>query len=259
MKRWIAIVGLVVLTFTSLTASVRAASDDWCQLTTSAGGYKSTRCALCSSKYGVETVSGGPYPTEAECLGKKADDETEVYCRCDSFGTAGATPVCNKSTKKAGCTASSPMHGGTTVCYGTVYDTETACKSAPAGPPPSTPAPTSEPISVSADTEKINIGTLRAINPLTRSTVFSDPSSRNPGNFVSRLVKNIVFPSAGLLLFLYLVWGGFQIVQGGSLGKDNLVDAGKQRATAAVIGFLVLFGSYWLWSLVELALGLGAA
>ncbi len=105
--------------------------------------------------------------------------------------------------------------------------------------------------------EKLSQTSLDEINPLTQSKVLSEANTRTPGALVSRLVRNIVFPIAGLLLFLMITWSGFQIVQGGMMGDDNAVSSGKGRLTATIVGFLLLFGSYWLWSLVEAALGLG--
>ena len=123
------------------------------------------------------------------------------------------------------------------------------------------PAPlrSSDPLSVKLKHgEKLTSDDLDTLNPLSKSeNNFKTEDGRKPGNIVSRLVRNIIFPASGLLLFLYLVWGGFQVVSGATMGNDATINAGKQRVTAAIIGFLLLFASYWLWSLVETALGLG--
>jgi len=105
--------------------------------------------------------------------------------------------------------------------------------------------------------EHLSSTQLDQLNPLMRSDDLKKPEQRTPGALVSRLVRNIIFPIAGLLLFLMITWSGFQIVQGGMMGDDNTVSSGKQRLTAAIVGFLLLFSSYWLWSLVEAAFGLG--
>jgi hypothetical protein len=62
------------------------------------------------------------------------------------------------------------------------------------------------------------------------------------------------FPIAGIILFLMIVWGGFEMVTGATNAKS--MDAGKQRITAAVIGFILLFSSYWLMQIIETVFGL---
>ncbi len=62
-----------------------------------------------------------------------------------------------------------------------------------------------------------------------------------------------VFPLAGLLLFLMLVWGGFEMLTGVASKKN--MDAGKQRVTAALIGFMLLFIAYWVAQMIEYVTG----
>ena len=69
---------------------------------------------------------------------------------------------------------------------------------------------------------------------------------------INRSLK-FIFPLAGLLLFLMLVWGGFEMLTGVASKKN--MDAGKQRVTAALIGFLLLFVAYWVAQMVEYVTG----
>ena len=112
---------------------------------------------------------------------------------------------------------------------------------------------------VDEPTEQLSHETLEKMNPLRHSlsNVFGNQSNRNPGYIISRLVKNIIFPISGLILFIQIIWAGFQVVQGGTTGNDNQVNSGKQRLISVIVGFLLLFASYWLWSLVELIFGIG--
>jgi len=73
-----------------------------------------------------------------------------------------------------------------------------------------------------------------------------------PGGIISRLLT-FIFPLAGLLLFLMISWGGFEVLMGS--GDSSKVTAGKQRVTAAIVGFLVLFSSYWMIQIVEAVFG----
>jgi len=88
------------------------------------------------------------------------------------------------------------------------------------------------------------------LNPLKN---FSDGSAglTSPGAIVSRLLQ-FAFPLAGLILFAELVWGGFEMLIGAT-GKG--IEAGKQRVTNALIGFILLFVAYWIFQIVEVIFG----
>lgn len=75
----------------------------------------------------------------------------------------------------------------------------------------------------------------------------------SPGGIVSRILL-FAFPLAGLILFAMLSWAGFEMLAGASSEKS--LDAGKQRATAAILGFLLLFVSYWIMQIVEVIFGI---
>lgn len=99
------------------------------------------------------------------------------------------------------------------------------------------------------------------LNPLRHAggeNIFEDAPSAyadqlsTPGGIVSR-VLTFAFPLAGLILFVMLVWGGFEILIQAPSKKG--IDAGKQRVTAAIIGFILLFSSYWIWQIIEVIFG----
>lgn len=80
---------------------------------------------------------------------------------------------------------------------------------------------------------------------------FADQLS-SPGGIVTRVLV-FIFPLAGLILFLMISWGGFEILTGA--GDSGKVTAGKQRITAAIVGFLILFASYWMVQIMEVVFG----
>lgn len=103
--------------------------------------------------------------------------------------------------------------------------------------------------------------TFDALNPLQIAggeTIDEDAASEfaedlsTPGGIISRLLL-FIFPIAGLILFLMISWGGFEIITGA--GDSSKVTAGKQRATAAIVGFLILFASYWMVQIMEVVFG----
>lgn len=57
------------------------------------------------------------------------------------------------------------------------------------------------------------------------------------------------FPIAGFILFVMLVWGGFEMVSGAASSKSK--DQGRQRATAAIVGFILLFSVFWIAQIIQ--------
>lgn len=97
-------------------------------------------------------------------------------------------------------------------------------------------------------TEDLTNETFDQLNPL---VLESDKAQKldTPGEIVSVFLGSYAFPIAGLILFIMLVWGGFEMLTG-AVSKKN-VDAGKQRITSALIGFLLLFTAYWFAQILE--------
>jgi hypothetical protein len=70
----------------------------------------------------------------------------------------------------------------------------------------------------------------------------------DPGKAISRALV-FAFPIAGIILFAMILWGGLEMIGGAAESKS--LEAGKQRITAAVIGFLLLFSSYWVAQIIQ--------
>lgn len=75
------------------------------------------------------------------------------------------------------------------------------------------------------------------------------------GSVVSSLI-NYLFPLAGILLLLYLIVGGFQMMF--SRGDPKAMQSAQGKITNAVVGFLIVFASYWIVQLIASILGLEA-
>lgn len=73
-----------------------------------------------------------------------------------------------------------------------------------------------------------------------------------PAGIMNRVLV-FAFPIAGLILFVMLLWGGFEMLSGAATKKS--LDAGRQRITAAVVGFLLLFVSFWIVQIIEVVFG----
>jgi len=67
-------------------------------------------------------------------------------------------------------------------------------------------------------------------------------------------VMKYLYVIAGLILLFYLIYGGFQMMTGARDEKGLM--AAKGRITNALIGFLLLFVSYWIVQIMEYVLGI---
>jgi len=75
-----------------------------------------------------------------------------------------------------------------------------------------------------------------------------------PGVLISILLKN-VYVLAGILLFVLLIFGGFSIIMGAGQGDAKKAGQGKKVATAAAVGFLIIFASYWIIQVIQVITG----
>lgn len=99
---------------------------------------------------------------------------------------------------------------------------------------------------------KVTKQTLNSLNPLMIGGSTADLAT--PGAIISRALQFFIFPIAGIILFIVLLLGGFQMLTGATNSKS--LEEGKQRITAALIGFMLLFASYWIAQLLELIFGI---
>jgi len=72
------------------------------------------------------------------------------------------------------------------------------------------------------------------------------------GTLVSTILPNILM-IAGVILFFLIIAGGFMVVS--SAGNAEKTDKGKQAITGAIIGFVIIFASYWIIQIIEIITG----
>ena len=87
------------------------------------------------------------------------------------------------------------------------------------------------------------------IDPLT------DPDNPRAGRFADlgsslSSVLPYLFIVGGIILLGMLIAGGFAIMT--ALGNEEKMQGGKTRITHALIGFLALFGVYWLAQIAQI-------
>jgi hypothetical protein len=76
---------------------------------------------------------------------------------------------------------------------------------------------------------------------------FTDPAS-----IINEAFKYL-FPLAGLILFFTLIAGGFQLLT--AAGNEETIQKAQKKITAAIIGFVILFVSFWLMKLLQFIFG----
>ena len=89
-------------------------------------------------------------------------------------------------------------------------------------------------------------------NPV--KSLFVGPEGFSINYFISQILPNI-YVIAGIILFFLLVGGGLMFIF--SAGQENPEGAakGKQAVTAALLGFLIIFASYWIMQIIQIITG----
>ena len=92
-------------------------------------------------------------------------------------------------------------------------------------------------------------------------TVITSPAlsplvSKFPNGTFGEILATIlpyVFSIAGIILFIVLLMGGFSLLT--SAGSPDNVEKGKKMITSAIIGFVIIFISYWLMQILQIVFG----
>lgn len=83
--------------------------------------------------------------------------------------------------------------------------------------------------------------------------IFQAGPASNVGGIISSILPYL-FVFAGLLLLFYLIYGGFHMMI--AAGDEKGLAQARGKITNALVGFLLLFISYWLVQVVEFILGI---
>ncbi len=73
------------------------------------------------------------------------------------------------------------------------------------------------------------------------------------GSVITELLKYI-YPAAGLFLLVTLIMGGITLMT--AAGDANKMKQGYGQITAGLIGFVIIFVSYFVAQLIQVALGI---
>ena len=73
------------------------------------------------------------------------------------------------------------------------------------------------------------------------------------GTILNAFLK-YVYPAAGIVMFFLIIASGFSLLTSG--GDPEKMKAATGKLTKAVIGFIIIFTSYWLIQMLDAILGL---
>jgi len=74
------------------------------------------------------------------------------------------------------------------------------------------------------------------------------------GSLFSTILFN-VYGLAGIVFVFLLIFGGFSVIIGAG-GKDaSKVEKGQKAITSAVVGFVIIFASYFIIQIIEVLTG----
>lgn len=72
------------------------------------------------------------------------------------------------------------------------------------------------------------------------------------GSLVNNLLPNI-YIAGGVIIFFMILFGGFTIIA--NAGNADKIKDGSKTITSAIMGLLVLFGSYWIIQIIQTVTG----
>lgn len=75
------------------------------------------------------------------------------------------------------------------------------------------------------------------------------------GDLVSLIVSNAMVVAGVIVVFLFVA-GGIMVISGAGEGNPQSTAKGKAAVTSAMVGFLIVFTSYWIVRIIEQVTGL---
>ena len=70
------------------------------------------------------------------------------------------------------------------------------------------------------------------------------------------LFLNVAFILSGLILLFFFIMGGIGMISSAGQSDPQKSEQAKKTITSAVIGFVIVFASYWIVKLISQLLGI---
>jgi len=85
------------------------------------------------------------------------------------------------------------------------------------------------------------------------SSVFKSPTGISE---IVSLFLRVAFALAGIILLFFIVLGGIGMISSAGQNDPGKAEQSKKTITSAIIGFIIVFASYWIVKLVGQLLGI---
>ena len=95
--------------------------------------------------------------------------------------------------------------------------------------------------------EQLNLG---QDNPISKQQEFS-----SIGGFIGSILPNI-YIIAGIILFIVFFIAGIYYIANAGKGDQKATEAGQKAITAAIIGLVIIFTSWWIIKIIEIVTGI---
>lgn len=98
--------------------------------------------------------------------------------------------------------------------------------------------------------QQLKIGNMTIDGPLNKP---GKPQFTDLASIVNNAVP-LLFSIAGIILLVYILWGGFDFLT--SMGDPKKAESGKNKITTAIIGFIIIFVSFWIVQIIRVLLNI---
>jgi hypothetical protein len=80
-------------------------------------------------------------------------------------------------------------------------------------------------------------------------------TSTTLGDIISNILPNI-YVIAGVILFFFLIAGGLMFIISANRQDTEGTARGGQLITVSLVGFLIIFASYWIMQIIQIITGI---
>lgn len=74
------------------------------------------------------------------------------------------------------------------------------------------------------------------------------------GDLIS-IILNASFAVAGIIILFLFILAGISLIAGAGSSDPQKIERGKKTLTSAIIGFIIIFGAYWIIRIIEIITG----
>lgn len=78
--------------------------------------------------------------------------------------------------------------------------------------------------------------------------------TKSVGNLIT-LILNSSFAIASIVILFLFILAGISVISGAGSSNPEKIEKGKKAITTAIIGFIIIFGAYWIIRVIEIITG----